>query len=160
MCRKLGIATEVLPVMFPNDRVVTDGFASSKPKRRHNQPQRSGTCTPSKVVMSGDEAETRGSHGAGLAGHGVGKGLALESGSQVHFAAGEEAGKKLHDHLQSVAQTGRLRLMEWGSSFAGADIGLREQKLNRKCEALDMKSDMRCDNFRHRVQDLRLFTRC
>jgi hypothetical protein len=31
--------------------------------------------------------------------------------------------------------------MEWGSSFAGADIGLREGKLNRKSEALDMKND-------------------
>ena len=40
------------------------------------------------------------------------------------FAAGEKAGKKLHEHLHSVAQTGRLRLMEWGSSLAGADIGL------------------------------------
>ena len=38
------------------------------------------------------------------------KALTLESGRQVHFAAGKEAGKKLHDHLHSVAQTGRLRL--------------------------------------------------
>jgi hypothetical protein len=69
------------------------------------------------VVISGDEAEAHRIHGAGLAGHGVGKALALESGRQVHFAAGEKAGKKLHHHLLSVAQTGRLRLMEWGSSF-------------------------------------------
>jgi hypothetical protein len=39
--------------------------------------------------------------------------------------------------------------MEWGSSFAGADIGLRKEKLNRKSEALDMKSDTECDNFGH-----------
>ena len=97
--------------------------------------------------MSGDEAEARRSHRASLARHGVGKALTLESGGQVHFAAGKEAGKKLHDHLQSVAQTGRLRLMEWGSSFAGADIGLCEQKLNRKSEALDMKCDTECDKF-------------
>ncbi|WP_181175781.1 hypothetical protein [Mesorhizobium sp. B2-3-4] len=96
---------------------------------------------------SGDEAEARGSHGAGLARHGLGKALTLESRGQVHLAAGEEAGKKLHGHLQSVAQTGRLRLMEWGSSFADGDIGLCEQKLNRKSEALDMKSDTECDIF-------------
>jgi hypothetical protein len=37
--------------------------------------------------------------------------------------------------------------MEWGSSFAGADIGLCEQKLNRKNEALDMKCDTECGKF-------------
>ncbi|TIX04045.1 MAG: hypothetical protein E5V46_31840, partial [Mesorhizobium sp.] len=78
---------------------------------------------------------------------------------QVGFAAGEEAGKKLHNHLHSVAQTGRLRVMEWGSSFAGVDIGLCERKLNRKNEALVMKSDTDCDNFGQCAQDLRLFTR-
>jgi hypothetical protein len=52
---------------------------------------------------SGDEAEARRSHGAGLAGHCVGKALALKGGGQVHFAAGEEAGKKLHVKLHSVA---------------------------------------------------------
>jgi len=97
------------------------------------------------VVISGDEAEAHRIHGAGLAGHGVGKALALESGRQVHFAAGKEAGKKLHHHLLSVAQTGRLRLMEWGSSFADGDIGVCEQKLNRKCEALEWKCDIDCD---------------
>ncbi|WP_292500239.1 hypothetical protein [Mesorhizobium sp.] len=107
-----------------------------------------------KLVRSGDETKTRGGHGAGLAGHGVGKALALERGRQVHFTASEKAGKKLHVHLHSVAQTGRLRLMEWGSSFAGADIGLREGKLNRKSEALDMKSDTECDIFGHSAQDL------
>lgn len=99
------------------------------------------------LLLSGDEAEARRSHGAGLARHGLGEALTLESRGQVHFAAGEEAGKKLHDHLQSVAQTGRLRLMEWGSSFADGDIGLCERKLNRKSEALDMKSDTECDKF-------------
>ena len=98
-------------------------------------------------MVSGNEAEAGGIHGAGLAGHGVGKTLTLESGRQVHFAAGEEAGKKLHHYLHSFAQTGRLRLMEWGSSFAAGDIGLLEQKLNRKSEALDMKSDIICDIF-------------
>jgi hypothetical protein len=44
--------------------------------------------------------------------------------------------------------------MEWGSSFAGADIGLCKEKLNRKSEALDMKSDTECDNFGHPAQDL------
>jgi len=109
--------------------------------------------------LSGDETEARRSHGAGLAGHGLGKALALERGRQVHFATGEKAGKKLHHHLHSVAQTGRLRLMEWGSSFAGADIGSRKRKLNRKSEALDMKSDIDCDIFGQSAQDLRLFTR-
>ncbi|ESY97634.1 hypothetical protein X738_01415 [Mesorhizobium sp. LNHC209A00] len=37
--------------------------------------------------------------------------------------------------------------MEWGSSFADGDIGLCEQELNRKSEALDMKSDTGCDIF-------------
>lgn len=37
--------------------------------------------------------------------------------------------------------------MEWGSSFADGDIGLCERKLNRKSEALDMKSDTKCDKF-------------
>jgi hypothetical protein len=110
------------------------------------------------LAGSGDEAEARGGHGAGLAGHGVGKALALESGRQVHLAAGKEAGKKLHHHLHLVAQTGRLRFMEWGSSFAGADIGLREDKLNRNCEALDMKSDTDCDIIGQTAQNLRLFT--
>ncbi|MET3579545.1 hypothetical protein ABID19_002576 [Mesorhizobium robiniae] len=54
--------------------------------------------------MLGDETEARRIHGAGLAGHGVGKALALERSCQVHFATGKEAGKKLHDHLHSVAQ--------------------------------------------------------
>jgi hypothetical protein len=45
-------------------------------------------------------------------------------------------------------------VMEWGSSLAGADIGLREGKLNHKSEALDMKSDMECDKFRQSAQDL------
>ena len=119
--------------------------------------QRQGTL-PSQAVVSGDEAEARCIHGAGLAGHGVGKALALKSGRQVHFAAGKEAGKKLHHHLLSVAQTGRLRLMEWGSSFAGADIGLCEDKLNRKCEALDMKCDTDCDIIGQTAQNLPLFT--
>jgi hypothetical protein len=44
--------------------------------------------------------------------------------------------------------------MEWGSSFAGADIGLCGQKLNRKCEALDMKSDINCDIFGQIALDL------
>jgi hypothetical protein len=48
--------------------------------------------------------------------------------------------------------------MEWGSSFAGGDIGLCKQKLNRKSEALDMKSDIRCDKFGHDAQNLLLFT--
>ncbi len=60
--------------------------------------QRQGTL-PSQAVISGDEAEARRIHGAGLAGHGVGEALTLESGGQVHFAAGKEACKKLHDHL-------------------------------------------------------------
>ncbi|WP_292513335.1 hypothetical protein [Mesorhizobium sp.] len=99
------------------------------------------------LVRSGDEAEACSGHSTGLARHGVGKALALERGRQVHFTARKKAGKKLHDHLHSVAQTGRLRLMEWGSSLAGADIGLREGKLNRKSEALVMKSDTECDKF-------------
>ncbi|MBZ9732339.1 hypothetical protein LB534_00630 [Mesorhizobium sp. CA18] len=106
-------------------------------------------------IASGDEAEAGSIHGAGLAGHGLGETLTLESGRQVHFAAGEQAGKKLHHHLHSVAQTGRLRLMEWGSSFAAVDIGSLQQKLNRKSEALVMKSDIICDVFRRGAQNFR-----
>jgi hypothetical protein len=121
--------------------------------RQHQQKRRLGETGRRRIqlgrpIVSGDEAEAGGIHGAGLAGHGVGKTLTLESGGQVHFAAGKEAGKKLHHHLLSVAQTGRLRLMEWGSSFAGGDIGSLQQKLNRKSEALDMKCDTVCDIFR------------
>ena len=119
--------------------------------------QRQGNAACKK--SSGDEAEARRSHRAGLAGQGVGKAVTLESGGQVHFAAGEEAGKKLHDDLHSVSQTGRLRLMEWGSSFADADIGLCCVKLNRKSEALVMKCDTDCDNFGQHARNLRLFTR-
>ncbi|WP_292314929.1 hypothetical protein [Mesorhizobium sp.] len=68
-------------------------------------------------IVSGNKAETSSGHGAGLAGHGLGEALTLQSGRQVHFAPGEKAGKELHHHLHLVAQTGRLRLMEWGSSF-------------------------------------------
>ncbi|CCV14517.1 hypothetical protein [Mesorhizobium sp. STM 4661] len=135
-----------------------ENAASAKPKRRWNQLRSDGRERRLGVAISGDEAEARGSHGAGLAGHGIGKALALERGRQVHFTASEKAGKKLHDHLHSVAQTGRLRLMEWGSSFAGGHIGLREGKLNDKSEALDMKSDTKCDKFGQNAQDLRLFT--
>jgi hypothetical protein len=42
--------------------------------------------------------------------------------------------------------------------FAGVDIGSLQQKLNRKCEALDMKSDTDCDIFGRDAQDLQLFT--
>jgi hypothetical protein len=34
-------------------------------------------------------------------------------------------------------------LKEWGWPLAGADIGLRAGKPNRKYEALDMKNDIR-----------------
>ena len=140
-----------------------DGWANcakAKQKRRlgwsqaalQSWKQRQGSAALEK--SSGDEAEARRSHRAGLAGHGVGEALTLESGGQVHFAAGKEAGKKLHDHLHSVAQTGRLRFMEWGSSFAGGDIGLCKQKLNRKCEALDMKCDTDCDKFGQTARNL------
>jgi hypothetical protein len=33
-------------------------------------------------------------------------------------------------------------MMEWGSSFAEAHIGIRNWELNRKSEALDRKSDI------------------
>ena len=144
-------------VLRPGKAIRKQKRRLGKPKRRQSIPRSRQGCAalevgcgstrPHSFLISGDETEARGSHGAGLAGHGVGKALALKRGRQVHFAAGEEACKKLHDHLQSVAQTGRLRLMEWGSSFAGADIGLCCVKLNRKSEALDMKSDIKCDKF-------------
>ncbi|CCV07563.1 hypothetical protein MESS2_600019 [Mesorhizobium metallidurans STM 2683] len=137
---------------MPDAVVHNENAASVGPKRRGDQIRSSSTSAAYELVKSGDEAEARRIHGTGLAGHGVGKALALERGGQVHFTAGEEAGKKLHCHLHSVAQTGRLRLMEWGSSFAGADIGLREGKLNDKSEALDMKSDAECDKFGQSAQ--------
>ncbi|MDG4851762.1 MULTISPECIES: hypothetical protein [unclassified Mesorhizobium] len=87
-----------------------------------NFTQRDGNQVPFETAVSGNEAEASGSHGAGLAGHGLGKTLTLKSGRQVHFATGEQAGKELHHHLHLVAQTGRLRLMEWGSSFLLAVI--------------------------------------
>lgn len=91
--------------------------------------------------MSGDETEAGSGHRAGLAGHGPSEALALERGRQVHFTTRKKAAKKLHRILHSVARTGRLRVMEWGSSLAGADIGLHRGELNRKSEALGMKND-------------------
>ncbi len=44
-------------------------------------------------VGSGDKAQARGCHGGGLARHRLGEALTLESGGQVHLAAGEEAGQ-------------------------------------------------------------------
>jgi hypothetical protein len=43
--------------------------------------------------------------------------------------------------------------------FAGRDIGLLQEKLNRKNEALDMKSDMDCDVFGQAAPNLRFFTK-
>lgn len=68
------------------------------------------------------EAKASRGDGSSLARHAAGELLALQSGGQVHLAAGEKAGEKLHHNLQSVAKTGRLRFMEWGSSFVGVDI--------------------------------------
>jgi hypothetical protein len=42
--------------------------------------------------------------------------------------------------------------------FAGRDIGLLQQKLNRKNEALDMKSDMEGEMFEYGARNLLLFT--
>src|SRR6185312_8274716 len=69
--------------------------------------------------VSGDETEAGSSHGTGLARHRPGKALALKRGRQVHFAAGKKTAKELHRNLHKAALTGRLRMMEWGSSFAG-----------------------------------------
>ncbi|CDX26053.1 hypothetical protein MPL3356_60215 [Mesorhizobium plurifarium] len=41
--------------------------------------------------------------------------------------------------------------------FAAADIGSLQQKLNRKNEALDMKSDMVCDIFGQYAHNFLLF---
>lgn len=92
--------------------------------------------------MSGYEAEASSGNCAGLARHGLRKTLTLQSGRQVHLAAGEQASEKLHCNLHSVAKTGRLRLMEWGSSFVAVHISLFVCKLNRKSEALGRKSDI------------------
>jgi hypothetical protein len=42
--------------------------------------------------------------------------------------------------------------------FAGVDIGSLQQKLNRKNEALDMKSDITCDIFGQCAHDFVLVT--
>ncbi|WP_167335219.1 hypothetical protein [Mesorhizobium erdmanii] len=152
MGRKWAIAVRQCIGNLQNTRRQNKNAALAGAGRRYSFKAAAGRRCLEK--WSGDEAKARRSHRAGLAGHGVGKTLTLESGGQVHFAAGKEAGKKLHDHLQSVAQTGRLRLMEWGSSFAAAHIGLCEQKLNRKSEALDMKCDTKCDKFEQAARNL------
>ncbi|CDX59108.1 hypothetical protein MPL3365_30468 [Mesorhizobium plurifarium] len=68
-------------------------------------------------IVSGDKAETGGGHGAGLARHGLSEALTLQSGRQVHFAAGEQAGKELHHPSPLFAQTGRLRLRSGAARF-------------------------------------------
>ncbi|MEW6633769.1 MAG: hypothetical protein AB1440_23095 [Pseudomonadota bacterium] len=128
-------------------------------KRRHGQTGRRRIQFGAPVI-SGDKAKAGGGHGAGLAGHGLGKALTLQSGGQVHFAAGEKAGKQLHRHLHLGCSDGSPSLYGVGQLvFAAGDIGLVQQKLNRKSEALDMKSDMDCDIFGRRAQDFILFTR-
>ncbi|CDX51892.1 hypothetical protein MPL1032_140141 [Mesorhizobium plurifarium] len=97
-------------------------------------------------IVSCDKAETGSGHGAGLARHGLGEALTLQSGRQVHFAAGEQAGKELHHPSPLGCSDGSPSLDGVGQLvFAAADIGSLQQKLNRKNEALDMKSDMICD---------------
>ncbi|CDX12624.1 hypothetical protein MPLB_1210005 [Mesorhizobium sp. ORS 3324] len=111
-----------LPPQIPNQGAVktktpprrSRGGVEFHSRRRHQ--------LPSATAVSGNEAEASSGHGASLAWHGLGKTLTLEGGRQIHFAAGEKAGKQLHCHLHQVAQTGRLRLMEWGSSFLLAVI--------------------------------------
>ncbi|WP_168247759.1 MULTISPECIES: hypothetical protein [unclassified Mesorhizobium] len=114
---------------------------------------------PLEKAASGNETEAGGSHGAGLAGHGLGEALTLEGGRQVHFAAREQAGKELHCHLHLGCSDGSPSLDGVGQLvFAGVDIGLVQRKLNRKSEALDMKSDINCDIFGQDARNLRLFT--
>jgi len=92
--------------------------------------------------ISGYEAKASSGNCASLAGHGLRKTLTLQSGRQVHLTAGEQASEKLHCNLHSVAKTGRLRLMEWGSSFVAVHISMFVCKLNRKSEALGRKCDI------------------
>ncbi|CDX26054.1 hypothetical protein MPL3356_60216 [Mesorhizobium plurifarium] len=80
-------------------------------------PGKPGGVEFSNRIVLGDKAETSGGHGAGLARHGLGEALTLQSGRQVHFAAGEQAGKELHHPSPFGCSDGSPSLKEWGSSF-------------------------------------------
>jgi hypothetical protein len=59
-----------------------------------------------RLDRSGDEAETRCRHGAGLAGHRAVEALTLERGRQVHFAAlTEHAEQEFHDTSPCILVT-------------------------------------------------------
>src|SRR3569832_1882816 len=60
-------------------------------------------------IVSGNKAETGSSHGAGLAGHGLGEALTLQGGRQVHFAAGGRAGGGRRRRRRGGARAGRRR---------------------------------------------------
>jgi len=49
--------------------------------------------------------------------------------------------------------TGCLRVVEWGSSFDGADIVIVRRTQSTKSEALDMKSDIESDIFVQAAQN-------
>ena len=94
--------------------------------------------------MGSDEgAETRSSHRAGFARHGVGKALALERGRQVGFATvREEAGKEGHDiSMQIRVSHGAAFAREWGRSFDVAYVVIVRCERSAKCEAQQGKSD-------------------
>jgi len=59
-----------------------------------------------RLERSGDEAEARCRHGAGLAGHRAVEALALKRGGEIHFAAlAEHAGQEFHDTSPCILVT-------------------------------------------------------
>jgi hypothetical protein len=68
-------------------------------------------------IRSGYNSQAGGRDSTGLAWHGLCQALTFECGRQVRLTTGKEARKKLHVSLHKVAKTGRLRVMEWGSSL-------------------------------------------
>jgi len=59
-----------------------------------------------RLDRSGDEAEARCRHGAGLAGHRAVEALALKRGGEIHFAAlAEHAGQEFHDTSPCILVT-------------------------------------------------------
>ncbi|MCZ8545892.1 hypothetical protein OOJ09_17015 [Mesorhizobium qingshengii] len=110
-----GDARETAPIVqwtSKNVRRRNKNAASARAGRRYSFKAAAGKRCLEK--SSGDEAEAGRGHRAGLAGHGVGKALTLESGGQVHFAAGKEAGKKLHDHLHLLLR--RVAFALWSGA--------------------------------------------
>ena len=97
-------------------------------------------CPELKELVN-QEAQPRSGYRTGLTGHGAAEALALESGGQIGFAAGKQAGEEGHHTSPRVGLTrGGLR-GGVGSLVDDAYISVVRRKQSRKYEAQQSKSD-------------------